>query len=153
VEPITIRQAPYDDPGVQHVIPLVMAELSRRYGGSGDDTPVKPSDFTPPHGAFLLATDGDGTIVGCVAWRSHDRDAELKRMFTITEARGRGIGRQLLAAVEASARAAGRERMILETGDKQPEAIALYEKYGYERIEDFGYYAGDEGVLCYAKKL
>ena len=52
-----------------------------------------------------------------------------------------------------SARAAGRRRVILETGDRQPEAIALYESSGYHRIEDFGYYRGEDGVLSYAKQL
>ena len=74
-------------------------------------------------------------------------------MFTIDEVRGRGVGRQVLSALEESARQRGRKRVILETGDKQPEAIALYEKCGYERIEDFGYYKGEEGVLSFAKTL
>jgi hypothetical protein len=59
----------------------------------------------------------------------------------------------MLAAVEASARAAGRRRLILETGDRQPEAIALYESAGYARIPDFGYYQGYPDVLSFAKEL
>lgn len=63
------------------------------------------------------------------------------------------MARRILGALEESARAAGCVRVILETGDKQPEAIALYESAGYERIEDFGYYKGHDGVLSYAKKI
>ncbi|AGL20428.1 GNAT family N-acetyltransferase [Actinoplanes sp. N902-109] len=147
-----IREARFDDPDVQALIGLALAELSRRYGGSGDDTPVAPSDFAPPNGAFLVAEES-GRLLGCAGWRTHGPDAELKRMFTIEQARGRGIARRVLAALEESARAAGRKRVILETGDKQPEAIALYEKCGYERIEDFGFYKGEPGVLSYAKVL
>ena len=68
-------------------------------------------------------------------------------MYTAPTARGRGVARRMLAAVEESARAHGRRRMILETGDKQPEAIALYNSSGYERIDNFGYYRDEPGVL------
>ena len=153
MEKIKIREAPFDDPAVRRLIALAMAELSTRYGGSGDDTPVAATDFAPPNGALLVAEDGTGRLLGCAGWRTHGEDAELKRMFTIADARGRGVARQVLAAIEESARQRGRKRLILETGDKQPEAIALYEKCGYERIEDFGYYAGEEGVLSFARVL
>jgi GNAT superfamily N-acetyltransferase len=152
VEEIKIRAARFDEPAVQQLITEAMAELSRRYGGSGDDTPVAASDFAPPQGAFLVAYAGD-ELVGCAGWRAHGPDAELKRMFTRPAARGRGVARKVLAAIEESARDRGCKRVILETGDKQPEAIALYLKCGYERIEDFGYYKGEEGVLSYARVL
>ena len=132
----------------------VMAELSGRYGGgSGDDTPIAAADFLPPNGDFFIAALADGTLIGCAGWRRHGDDAELKRMFTAASARGRGLGRRLLATIEESARQAGCKRVILETGDKQPEAVGLYESAGYLRIDDFGYYAGREGVLSFAKPL
>ena len=74
-------------------------------------------------------------------------------MFVAPAVRGRGVGRRILAAVEESARAAGCARMILEMGDQQPEAIALYESCGYVRIEDFGFYRDEEGVRSFAKNL
>jgi GNAT superfamily N-acetyltransferase len=74
-------------------------------------------------------------------------------MFIAKAARGRGLGRRLLVTIEDSAREAGCKRLILETGDRQPEAVALYESAGYVRIEDFGYYADHEGVLSFAKLL
>ncbi|BCJ54658.1 N-acetyltransferase [Actinoplanes sp. NBRC 14428] len=153
MEQITIRESRFDDPAVQALIALTMAELSARYGGSGDDTPVAAADFAPPTGAFLVAEGPDGRLIGCAGWRAHGSDAELKRMFTIEAARGKGVARRVLAAIEDSARERGYKRVILETGDKQPEAIALYEKCGYERIEDFGYYKGQPGVLSYARVL
>lgn len=149
---IKIREARFDEPAVQLLIAEAMAELGRRYGGSGDDTPVAASDFVPPRGAFLVAYAGD-ELLGCAGWRANGPDAELKRMFTVPAARGRGVARRVLAALEDSARERGCKRVILETGDKQPEAIALYLKCGYERIEDFGYYKGEEGVLSYARVL
>jgi GNAT superfamily N-acetyltransferase len=152
VPDIKIRLAEYDEPAVVALLVDVMAELSGRYGGSGDDTPVDPADFRAPAGAFFVAFSDSG-LVGCAGWRRHGDDAELKRMFTASAARGRGLGRRMLARIEESAREAGCKRVILETGDRQPEAVGLYESAGYARIDDFGYYAGHEGVLSFAKVL
>jgi GNAT superfamily N-acetyltransferase len=175
VQEIKIRPARYDEPAVVALLVHVMAELAARYGGSGDDTPVDSSDFLPPNGAFFVAAElpadsagsggsgdaagsggapGDGErLIACAGWRRHGDDAELKRMFTASEARGRGLGRRMLATIEESAREAGCKRLILETGDRQPEAVGLYESAGYVRIDDFGFYAGQEGVLSFAKVL
>jgi GNAT superfamily N-acetyltransferase len=152
VTDIEIRVARFDDPDVQKLVADALADLAVRYGGSGDDTPVAPSDFTPPSGVFLVA-ESDGELIGCGGWRSHGEDAELKRMYTAPSARGRGVARRVLAAVEESARAAGRRRLILETGDRQPEAIALYTSSGYALIENFGYYRDEPGVLSFARPL
>ena len=149
---IKIKTADFADPAVQALLADVLDELSERYGGSGDDTPIATDDFAPPNGAFLVADDGE-RLIGCAGWRRHGDDAELKRMFTAKAARKRGLGRRMLTAVEESARAAGCRRLILETGDKQPEAIALYETAGYARIEDFGYYKDEPDVLSFAKVL
>jgi ribosomal protein S18 acetylase RimI-like enzyme len=74
-------------------------------------------------------------------------------MFTVPAARGRGVATALLRALEDSARAAGRKRIVLETGYAQPEAIALYEKAGYRRIPDFGFYKDEPGVRSYGREL
>lgn len=152
---IEIRVVRYGSLVAQQLIAGALAELGARYGGSGDDTPVDPAEFDPPLGAFLVAYL-DGKPVGCGGWRSHGHDgevAELKRMYTVAAARGRGVARTVLAAVERSAGEHGRKRIILECGDKQPEAVALYEHSGYERIEDFGYYRDAPGVLSYGRDL
>ncbi|MBU2662116.1 GNAT family N-acetyltransferase [Actinoplanes bogorensis] len=149
---IKIRPADFAEPAVRALLVDVLGELSERYGGTGDDTPIAEDDFDAPRGAFFVADDGE-RLVGCAGWRRHGDDAELKRMFTAREMRGRGLARRMLAAIEQSAREAGCRRVILETGDKQPEAVALYISAGYERIDDFGYYAGHDSVLSYAKNL
>ena len=147
-----IREARFGEPAVQKLVAEAMAELSTRYGGSGDDTPINLTDFDPPGGRFFVA-EIDGELVGCAGWRRHGDDAELKRMFTLTAARGRGVARRVLAAVEESARAAGCQRVILETGDRQPEAIALYRSEGYEPTTKFGVYRHEPGSRCFAKDL
>jgi GNAT superfamily N-acetyltransferase len=156
VSEIEIREARFDEPAVQKLVSDALGELSRRYGGSGDDTPLSLTDFHPPDGRFFVAYRTgapDAELVACAGWRRHGDDAELKRMYTSPAARGLGVARRMLAAIEESARAAGCRRVILETGDRQPEAIALYTSAGYRRIEDFGYYRGEEGVLSFARDL
>jgi len=152
VNAIEIRPARFADPAVQELVKEVLADLAGRYGSSGDDTPVALTDFDPPAGAFFVAYDGS-RLVGCGGWRAHDGDAELKRMYTAPAIRGRGLARRMLATIEESARSVGYKRLILETGDQQPEAIGLYESAGYERIEDFGFYKDSAGVLSYARDL
>jgi len=152
VNEIEIRPARFADDDVQELVKEVLADLAGRYGSSGDDTPVALTDFDPPTGAFFVACDGDRPV-GCGGWRAHGEDAELKRMYTAPAIRGRGLARRMLSVIEESARAAGLKRVILETGDQQPEAIRLYEAAGYERIRDFGFYKDHAGVLSYARTL
>ena len=146
----------YADPLALRMVKDALADLSSRYGGGpGDSTPVDPAEFDPPDGAFLVAMAGDAPV-GCVGWRSHGDDgstAELKRLYTAPAVRGTGVARRLLAAVEDSARAAGRKRMILECGSRQPEAVRLYESSGYHRIENFGYYREYAGVRSFGRDL
>ncbi|GIJ20081.1 GNAT family N-acetyltransferase [Micromonospora lutea] len=150
---IQIQQVPFDSPVAQRLITATLADLAARYGGSGDATPVDAHEFVPPAGAFLVAQI-DGQAVGCGGWRSHgEATAELKRMYTAPEVRGRGVARTLLAAIERSAREHGRRRLILECGDRQPEAIALYKAAGYERIPNFGFYADEPGCLSFGRTL
>jgi GNAT superfamily N-acetyltransferase len=145
------RPFPYGDPLVQWLIGEIYADQTTRYGGQ-DATVIDDREFEPPQGIFLTAWQ-DGVLAGCAAWRAHGEDAELKRMYTVPAARRRGVAAALLAEIEMSARAAGKRRVILETGEKQPEAIALYEKCGYIRIEDFGFYKDYPMARCYGRVL
>ncbi|GAA2546797.1 GNAT family N-acetyltransferase [Streptomyces fimbriatus] len=158
---MNIRRVPYDHPDAVKLDAEVQAEYHVRYGDGGDATPMDPADFTPPNGIYLIAYDENDVPVASGGWRSQDAngegnldgDAELKRMYVIEQMRGRGLARRILAALEEDARAAGRLRMVLETGTKQPEAIALYTSSGYEPCERFGYYRFHEESRCFAKKL
>jgi GNAT superfamily N-acetyltransferase len=82
-----------------------------------------------------------------------DATAEIKRMYVAAHARRRGLARLVLAHLEATARAAGAEAMVLETGLAQPEAIALYESSGYTPIAGFGFYKDAELARCFARRL
>ncbi|MBL3667561.1 GNAT family N-acetyltransferase [Streptomyces sp. M2CJ-2] len=158
---MNIRRVSYDHPDAVKLNDEVQAEYHVRYGDGGDATPMDPADFRPPNGIYLLAYDENDTPVASGGWRvqntngegNRDGDAELKRMYVTEGMRGRGLARRILAALEGDARAAGRLRMVLETGTQQPEAVALYTSSGYEPCEKFGYYRFHESSLCYAKPL
>jgi GNAT superfamily N-acetyltransferase len=156
VNRVEVRRVRYDAIVAQALVAAALAELGERYGGGdGDGTPVRPDEFEAPAGAFLVAYLS-GEAVGCGGWRSHGVGgtvAELKRMYTAPAARGRGVARRVLAALEESARASGRTRMILECGGRQPEAIKLYLSSGYQRIEHFGFYRDAPEVVSLGRDL
>jgi GNAT superfamily N-acetyltransferase len=158
---VKIRPASFDHPDAVLLNDRVQLEYAERYGDDGDVTPLDPAMFQPPRGLYLIARDDSGTPIATGGWRRQDAndlgyadgDAEIKRMYVVPEARGQGLSRLLLAALEDDARAAGRARMVLETGTRQPEAISLYVSSGYEPCEKFGHYRFEELSRCYAKPL
>ncbi|MEW2521800.1 GNAT family N-acetyltransferase [Actinacidiphila alni] len=157
---VEIRAVRYDDPDAVKLNDLVQQEYVERYG-DGDLTVMDAVHFDPPRGLYLLAYDEDGEAVASGGWRAQDDspeghadgDAEIKRMFVVARARGRGLARAILAELERSAAAAGRTRMVLETGQRQPEAITLYRSCGYVPVPKFGYYRHDELSVCLGKPL
>ena len=154
VSEIHIRPVRYGSPVAQRLIEAIFADQILRYGGR-DESYVEAIEFDPPDGGFLVAY-ADGVPVGCVGWRSLDQGeeiAELKRLYSAPEVRNQGVATLLMAAIEENAREHGRKRMVLETGDKQPEAVALYRKLGYETIEHFGHYKDAEGVVSLGRYL
>jgi GNAT superfamily N-acetyltransferase len=82
-----------------------------------------------------------------------DRPAELKRMYVATQWRGRGLARQVLAVLEQSARVAGADALVLETGNFLMDAIGLYRSSGYDDIAAYGYYASEPRSLHLGKLL
>jgi GNAT superfamily N-acetyltransferase len=149
---LELQEEPYDGAVAQALIAAVQAEYVDRYGGP-DDTPVDPAEFAPPEGLFLVGYV-DGLAVAMGGLRRHDdTELEIKRMYVVPEARGQGLSRVMLAALEDRARAQGASRIVLETGEKQPEAVSLYESSGYVRIAGFGHYACAPLSISFEKRL
>ncbi|MEU4739482.1 GNAT family N-acetyltransferase [Actinosynnema sp. NPDC023658] len=150
---------PYDHPDSVKLIADLQQVYLDRYG-EVDITPVDPAQFAAPLGHFVVGYV-DEVPVACGGWRAHDvaehslrpGDAEIKRMYVVDAMRGRGLAPVVLKSLEAAARAAGRTRMVLETGLRQPEAIGLYRANGYARIDNFGVYRHHPESLCFAKDL
>lgn len=148
----------YGDPDALRLVADVQAEYVERYG-SPDDSPLDPLMFDPPSGSFFVG-HLDDVPVATGAWRRSDvpalgsvRTAEIKRMYVAPSARGRGVARLVLRHLETSAAAAGYEALVLETGLRQPEAIALYETSGYVRVPGFGHYRDSPLSRCFARRI
>jgi GNAT superfamily N-acetyltransferase len=146
---VDIRVVALDDPDAVKLIEEVQQEYVLRYG-EPDATPTDPAEFTPPAGLFLVGYLDEVPVVSG-GWRVRqadggelrDGDAEIKRMYVSASARRRGLARVMLAELERTAAAAGHRRMVLETGNRQPEAISLYTSSGYREMNGFGHYADD----------
>ena len=144
-----------DDETGGPLVAALLADLIARYGVEDPDEPA-PDDLAPPRGTFLVAFAGDehDDAVGCGGLRHHEGDtAELKRMYVDPRARRRGIARALLDELERRAARLGYARIVLETGVRQPEAIALYTSAGYAPIESYGYYGRSPLSRCFEKEL
>jgi GNAT superfamily N-acetyltransferase len=158
---VRLLPARYDDPVVSVLVEEVQQVYIERYGGR-DDTPTTPEQFAPPYGRFFLGyLDGEPAAIG--GWRLRTeagalglpgaRPAEVKRMFVRASVRGRGLARAVLGQLESSARADGVDWLVLETGDRQPEAVSLYRSAGYTEVTRFGLYAHAEGSMYLGKRL
>ncbi|WP_207082799.1 GNAT family N-acetyltransferase [Nocardioides sp. S5] len=155
---LQVVRVPITHPDAQALIEAVQAEYVARYGGQ-DESPIDPADFEDPQGRFYVAYV-EGTPVATGAWRRSsvralgaEVTAEVKRMYVVPAAQRRGVARRMLAHLEATAAEAGIEAMVLETGMKQPEAIALYTSSGYEPIPGFGHYCGSELSRCFGRRI
>lgn len=96
-----------------------------------------------PNVLFAVARDADGSALGCGAVVVTPEYGEIKRMYVRPAARGRGLARRLISALEEKAQTQGCSVFALETGPIQPEALALYERMGYKYRGAFGDYPED----------
>jgi GNAT superfamily N-acetyltransferase len=134
----------------------LMSALDRDLGARYPGLPIHGIDaanFRAAGGVFLVGRLA-GIAVACGALRPIDAGTvELKRMYVRDAHRGHGFGRAMLVALEEIARERGYSVIRLETGDGQPEAIALYESAGYYGIPCYGDYAQDPGSVCFEKQF
>ncbi|WP_345800428.1 MFS transporter [Microbacterium sp. AZCO] len=161
----TLETVPWDDDRAAGLREAMDAELSPRYADRLDDIPAEQAERI---GAALgidpgtivatvIATDAEGRPVGHAALRDLGDDfrgsLEVKRVYVEPSSRGSGLSRALMAELESVARDAGVGRLILQTGDRQPDAVALYEKIGYTRIPIYPPYLDISFSNCFEKHV
>ncbi|MFD2767818.1 GNAT family N-acetyltransferase [Micromonospora eburnea] len=143
-----IESRPATDPEVATLVEAQQRELRDADGGLPGQATVTHDDIR-----YLVAVAG-GRAVACGGLQALDADTgELKRMYVRPAYRGRGIARQLLAALEELAYRQGHTTVCLETGTYLPAAIGLYRSCGYQPIPVYGEYVGNPHSVCFAKRL
>jgi ribosomal protein S18 acetylase RimI-like enzyme len=112
-----------------------------------------PGVYAPPGGELLLAKRGDH-VLGCIALKPLEppRIAEIKRLYVRTQARGTGVGKALIAAILATAKAQGYGEVKLDTLPEMQSAIALYKSNGFAPIPPYGSHPYP-GLVCLGKLL
>ncbi len=156
---LSIIAVSYDDERVRTLVERVQQEYVQRYGGP-DETVIEAAMFEAPGGRFFVA-ERVGEPLAMGGWRSRSdvsdlgatSAAEVKRMYVVPEARRTGLARVVLRVLEDSAREAGHDLLVLETGMRQPEAIDLYESAGYVPVTPFGFYKEHELSRYYGRRL
>jgi putative acetyltransferase len=151
---VEIRRGELTSPVARALFLALNEELSGRYPEVGaTHFRLDPEEVAPECGAFLVAYAGERPV-GCGAIRRLDATAaEIKRMYVTPEMRGSGVSGEILGALQAEARRLGVERVVLESGLRQPEALSLYLKTGFVRVPPFGEYLGSPLSVCMAKSL
>jgi GNAT superfamily N-acetyltransferase len=154
-----LEHVAWDDPRAVELRRVMVVEMDLRYSvpgraGNSDDInaalAVDPKDVR----ATVLALDEHGTPIGHAAIRALRDELEVRRVIVSDDHRGRGVGKRLMAELENVARTDGARRVILQTGTKQPESVAMYEKLGYTRIPVYEpYVASMPNSLCFEKVL
>ena len=131
--------APGDEAAVQQLVFSVLREygLTPDAGGADADLKDLQAFYVNRGGTFRIVTDEEGNIVGCGGLLPAGAgDIELRKMYLLPQARGKGIGRRLLEDLIATARAQGHARMVLDTASSLKEAIGLYRSRGFRPYEN-----------------
>jgi GNAT superfamily N-acetyltransferase len=152
---VTVGQ---DDPLAEPLLAELTVEYASRYGATEDAVSkwlrgYPPDEFAPPGGGLLIGLLDDQPVTGGAFCRFDDSTAELKRIWTDSRYRRKGHAKELLVALEAEIVARGYRRVYLTTGDRQPEAEALYQFAGYTRLAEPLPAEGDVFPIAFVKVL
>jgi putative acetyltransferase len=139
------------DAAFQSLVVLLDKDLAAR---DGDEHAFYAQFNKTDHIHHVVVCLQDDIPVACGAFKPYDEQTvEIKRMFVLPEHRGKGLAAQVLKELETWAQELHFSACILETGKKQPEAISLYRKNGYQPMENYGPYKNVENSVCMKKKL
>jgi GNAT superfamily N-acetyltransferase/predicted nuclease with RNAse H fold len=147
---LEVRNVALDSPAAAPLLAGLASEYLARYGENDEMARAGVEDFEPPGGRFVVLLDGRVTVAGGGYRRHGPGVAEVKRMWTHPDHRGRGLAARLLCGLESEAAGAGYRAVVLETGPRQPEAVRLYRSLGYRPAPPFGPY---EQALAFTKDL
>jgi GNAT superfamily N-acetyltransferase len=147
-----------DDPLAEPLLAELAVEYATRYGATEDAVSQwlrgYPADeFAPPDGGLLIGLLNDRPVTGGAFRRFDDSTAELKRIWTDSRHRRQGHAKALLVQLEAEITARGYRSVYLTTGDRQPEAEALYLSTGYVRLAGPLPAEGEVYPLAFQKSL
>jgi GNAT superfamily N-acetyltransferase len=150
---VTCRRTRTDSPDADALISAYFAELAALLGGFDPSKSVSANadDLSPPHGMFILMSEADRPVA-CGGFKTHAPGVgEIKRMFTVPEARGRSLGRDLLLELEDGARDLGMHKLVLDTAAPLAAATILYRSAGYVEVPSFN--ANPYATRWFAKDL
>ena len=149
---IILKRTDSTDADFHLLIALLDKELNERYGDLMQSTYDRHNHIIDID-TVVLAYNND-TPVGCACFKKYDNTSvEIKRMFVKATERGQGIAYKILSELELWAKENGFTYSILETGDKQHEAVALYQKLGYAITENYDPYSDLTTSICMRKEL
>lgn len=148
---IKIRRTDSDDRNFIELVKFLDADLAEKDGSDHSFYSQFNKIDTIKYTVVVYENDKP---MGCGAIKKYSPNTmEIKRMYTMPKGRGKGIATKVLAELEVWAAELRCTKCILETGKRQPEAIALYKKNGYTLIPNYGQYTGIENSLCFEKKI
>ena len=148
---VSLTRTTSDNKDFISLVKLLDAELAER---DGKDHPFYAQFNKIDDIKYTVVAYENEKPVSCGAIKEYNPNTmEIKRMYTLPEFRGKGIATKVLIELEKWVNELGYEKCILETGKKQPEAIALYKKNGYKLIPNFGQYAEVENSVCFEKEM
>jgi putative acetyltransferase len=147
---ITLKRTTSDNPDFEKLVVQLDAYLAIL---DGDDHEFYAQFNKSSALKNALIAYENKTPVGIGAYKEFDNAAEMKRMYVSPEHRSKGIATQILTELETWAKEEGYTTSLLETGYLQTDAVALYSKMGYEKIDNFGQYIGVENSICMKKTL
>ena len=138
---LEFRPVPAGTGDAADLVAAMIAEMRDLYDGLDLDAPdmpkAGPAELSPPDGVYVVGYRSGAPVCGGGIKRLPDGACEIKRMYVVPQARRSGVARALLAALEDAARGLGYQVVRLDTGDRQPHAVALYESAGYRRVANF----------------
>lgn len=151
---LEVRRVRQSDPEAAPLVAELTYEYTSRYGPLGAEEMQRPADvFEPPNGQFLLLLEGGVAVAGGAFMRFDAETAEMKRVWTHSRHRRRGLARRVLVELENEARTFGYTRIYLTTGPRQPEAKELYLATGYTPLFDVGTDPLTIGPLAFSKVI